>query len=67
MQAELIFTPAGVDGFDGNGVVRATVVVPPNDAYGVSLWGNSGDANQVQSIFRVNLKTLVVEAWNECT
>jgi len=43
------------------------VVVPPNDAYGVSLWGNSGDANQVQSIFRVNLKTLVVEAWNECT
>ena len=31
VQAELIFTPAGADGFDPALVRRATVVVPPND------------------------------------
>lgn len=31
VQTELIFTPAGVDGFDATAVRRATVVVPPND------------------------------------
>jgi sugar lactone lactonase YvrE len=30
VQAELLFTPSGVDGFDGS-VRRAIVVVPPND------------------------------------
>lgn len=29
--AELVFTPAGVDGFDAAAVRRAVVVVPPND------------------------------------
>jgi hypothetical protein len=42
------------------------IVVPPNDVYGVSLWGWSGDRNGVQVVFRVNLNTLAVEAWNEC-
>lgn len=31
VQAELIFTPSGADGFDPALVRRATVVVPPND------------------------------------
>jgi sugar lactone lactonase YvrE len=31
VQAELIFTPAGADGFDPAVVRRATVIVPPND------------------------------------
>jgi len=31
VQAELIFTPEGADGFDANAVKRAVVVVPPND------------------------------------
>ena len=31
VQAELIFTPEGADGFDANAVKRAIVVVPPND------------------------------------
>lgn len=31
VQAELIFTPAGADGFDAAAVKRAVVVVPPND------------------------------------
>lgn len=31
VQAELIFTPAGADGFDAAAVRRAVVVVPPND------------------------------------
>jgi sugar lactone lactonase YvrE len=31
VQAELIFTPSGSDGFDGAAVKRAIVVVPPND------------------------------------
>jgi len=31
VQAELIFTPTDVDGFDRQAVKRATVVVPPND------------------------------------
>ncbi|HYS54496.1 MAG TPA: hypothetical protein VER58_12130 [Thermoanaerobaculia bacterium] len=31
VQAELIFTPSGADGFDVNAVKRAVVVVPPND------------------------------------
>jgi hypothetical protein len=43
------------------------LVVPPNDAYGVSLWGQSGDLERVQTIFRINLRDRIVEAWNECT
>ena len=31
VQAELIFTPEGSDGFDANAVKRTIVVVPPND------------------------------------
>jgi len=43
------------------------VVVPPNDGYGVSLWGESGDNECVQTIFRVAMKAGTVETWNECT
>jgi sugar lactone lactonase YvrE len=36
VQAELIFTPSGADGFDPTLVRRATVVVPPNDVVTIS-------------------------------
>ena len=41
------------------------LVVPPNDTYGVSLWGLSGDRERVQIVFRINLDSFSVEAWNE--
>jgi hypothetical protein len=31
VQAELVYTPAGTDGFDASAVRRTTVVLPPND------------------------------------
>lgn len=31
VQAEVVFTPTGQDGFSGGGVRRATIVLPPND------------------------------------
>lgn len=31
VQAELLFTPQGAEGFDGSAVKRAVVVLPPND------------------------------------
>jgi sugar lactone lactonase YvrE len=36
VQAELIYTPAGADGFDAAAVRRATIVVPPNDVVTVT-------------------------------
>ena len=44
---------------------EALVIVPPNDRYGVSLWGE-GDLEQVQLLFRINLRERTVEAWTEC-
>lgn len=43
------------------------IVVPPNDIYGVSLWGEDGDDEQVQMVFRIDMKAAIIEAWNECT
>ena len=28
---DLVYTPEGNDGFDGNAVLRASIVIPPND------------------------------------
>jgi hypothetical protein len=49
------------------GANEVLLVVPSNDAYGVSLWGWSGDHEGVQIVFRINLDTLIIEAWNEAT
>ncbi len=43
------------------------VIVPPSSTYGVSLWGDEGDREGVQTIFRINTESLTVEAWNECS
>ena len=43
----------------------AVVVVPPSDAYGVSLWGE-GDAEEVQVVFRIETATGIVSVSNQC-
>ena len=50
VQAELIFTPSGADGFDANAVKRAVIVVPPNDV--VTL------TNPVVQVFGLTAGTL---------
>ena len=43
------------------------VVVPCSPAYGVSLWGEDGDAEGVQVLFRVAVTDRIVTAWNVCS
>jgi hypothetical protein len=43
------------------------VVVPPISDLGMSLWGDNGDAEGVQIIFRCDLQTRRVRVYNECT
>lgn len=45
---------------------EALIIIPPNDAYGVSLWGE-GDLEQVQLLFRIDLRAKTIEAWTECS
>ena len=54
VQAELIFTPSGADGFDVAAVKRAVILVPPNDVVTltdpvVQVFGvASGTAGQIE-------------------
>jgi sugar lactone lactonase YvrE len=53
VQVELIFTPAGADGFDPSAVKRAVVVVPPNDVVTFvdpvgQLFGATGTPGQIE-------------------
>jgi len=43
------------------------VVVPVNPELRMSVWGPSGDAESVQIIFRCDIRTGVVKAYNACT
>lgn len=43
------------------------VVVPPIFDLGISLWGNDGDAEGVQIIFRCDPQARRVRVYNECT
>jgi hypothetical protein len=43
------------------------VMVPSQFGLGVSLWGPHGDAEEVQTVFRVDLKQKIVEGFNMCT
>lgn len=43
------------------------LIVPPNADYGVSLWGIEGDREKVDTIFRVNVRSATVRAWNACS
>lgn len=42
------------------------VVVPPIPDLGMSLWGEDGDDEGVQIVFRCDLKTRKVRVYNEC-
>ena len=54
VQAELVFTPAGADGFDATAVKRAVVIVPPNDVVTLTdpliqvFAGNDGSLGQLE-------------------
>ena len=43
------------------------VVVPPSKDYGVSLWGDIGDAEQVQVVFSFDPVSAIVRATNQCS
>ncbi|MEY4529402.1 MAG: hypothetical protein RLZZ156_123 [Deinococcota bacterium] len=43
------------------------VVVPPNPKYGVSLWGDEGDAEHVQVVFLVDLINNTITVENQCS
>ncbi len=43
------------------------VVVPPISDLGMSLWGDDGDAEGVQIIFRCDLQTRIVRVYNQCS
>lgn len=45
----------------------ACVIVPPSSTYGVSLWGPDGDAEMVQCIFSIDMRTGAVYAQNQCS
>ena len=54
-----------VEGMDpAKGVV---IIVPPSEDYGVSLWGEDGDAERVQVIFEVDPAARTVAAYNQCS
>ena len=42
-------------------------VVPPSEAYGVSLWGDMGDAEGVLCIFEISIKSGKVKTYNICS
>jgi hypothetical protein len=46
---------------------QLVVVVRPDKRYGVSLWGESGDAVMVEVIFCVQPESGRVSASNQCT
>jgi len=44
----------------------AVAVIPPNASYGVSLWGEHGDAELVQCVFYIDVVTGEIKAENQC-
>jgi sugar lactone lactonase YvrE len=71
VQAELIFTPSGSDGFDSSAVRRAVILVPPNDVVTltdpvVQVFGSpSGAVGQIEvRIPRERLGLIAVTAGN---
>jgi|GEM_PF-1296236 len=45
---------------------EAIILVPPSPVLGMSMWGPSGDQESVQIVFRYNLESRIVEAFNQC-
>ncbi len=42
------------------------IVVPPSEDYGISLWGELGDAEEVSVVFEVDPGHGIVSAFNQC-
>ena len=45
----------------------ALIAIPPSEDYGVSLWGEIGDAEWVECAFVVNTKTGMITAETQCS
>jgi hypothetical protein len=54
-------------GLNDEAADQLVVVVRPGDQFGVSLWGESGDAEEVEVVFRVGPESGRVSVSNECT
>jgi hypothetical protein len=54
-------------GLDAEAADQLILVVRPSDSFGVSLWGESGDAEEVEVVFCVSPETGRVSASNQCT
>ena len=46
---------------------KVVIVIPPREDYGVSLWGEMGDAEMVQCVFVFDPATGKVTAENQCS
>ncbi len=54
-------------GLDDEAADQLVVVVRPSASFGVSLWGESGDAEEVEVVFCVEPEAGRVSASNQCT
>jgi hypothetical protein len=54
-------------GLDKQAGDQLVAVVRPSETFGVSLWGEEGDAEMVELIFRVQPETGQVSVSNQCT
>jgi hypothetical protein len=54
-------------GLDDEAADELVVVVRPSQCFGISLWGESGDREEVEVIFRVQPETGRVSVSNQCT
>ena len=54
-------------GLDDQAADDLVAVVVPSERLGVSLWGESGDAEMVEVIFQVDPETAIVSVSNQCT
>jgi hypothetical protein len=54
-------------GLDDEAADQLVVIVRPSDSFGVSLWGECGDDEEVEVIFCIAPETGRVSASNQCT
>jgi sugar lactone lactonase YvrE len=64
---DLVYTPEGSDGFDAAAVLRASIVIPPNDVVSLSdplvqIFGKSADATGSIEILSAKLAQLAIRA-----
>ena len=69
---DLVYTPEGSDGFDATAVVRASIVIPPNDVVSltdplVQIFGKSADATGAIEILSAKLAQLTIRAEGRMT